>query len=111
MDTKKFKMGWLLVAFDLPVGSRQQRKAATNFRKFLLDDGYLMIQFSVYVRSCVSYARQQTHMKRIKANLPPEGTIRALFITRSQWERSFVVHGTPDDITEPEPMPEQMQFW
>jgi CRISPR-associated protein Cas2 len=36
-------MGWLIVAFDLPVGTRRQRKEATDFRKFLLDDGCQMI--------------------------------------------------------------------
>ena len=43
MDTKKFKMGWMMVAFDLPVYSKDQRKMATNFRILLLDDGYQMI--------------------------------------------------------------------
>ena len=42
MDTKKFKMGWMLVTFDLPVTSKSQRREATGFRNFLLDDGYLI---------------------------------------------------------------------
>ena len=50
-------MGWMIVAFDLPVVEKEQRKAATRFRKFLLDDGYQMLQFSVYARSLVSHAR------------------------------------------------------
>ncbi len=104
-------MGWLLVAFDLPVGSKSQRRAATNFRKFLIDDGYLMIQYSVYVRSCVSYARQQTHLARVKDHVPDEGTIRAIFITRSQWERSYIVHGSSEGSMPPEEIPEQMVFW
>ncbi len=35
MDIEKFKMGWLIVAFDLPVGSKKQRKAAYDFREWL----------------------------------------------------------------------------
>ena len=73
MDTEKYKMGWLIVAFDLPVGTRKQRKAATGFRNYLLDDGYQMMQFSVYARACVTFARQETHIDRLKKNLPPEG--------------------------------------
>lgn len=111
MDTKKFKMGWMLVTFDLPVGSKVQRRNATVFRHFLLDDGYLMIQFSVYARSCVSFARQQTHLRRLKEHLPKEGSVRAIFITRSQWERSFVINGKTDDAGKPEAIPDQMQFW
>jgi CRISPR-associated protein Cas2 len=111
MDTAKFKMGWLMVTFDLPVGSKSQRKAAAGFRGYLLDDGYQMIQFSVYARACVSFARQNTHIRRLKKNLPPEGSVRAIFITRSQWERSFVIHGSPAIKEDAECLPEQIQLW
>ena len=111
MDTEKFKMGWLVVAFDLPVMTKEQRKHATDFRNFLLDDGYQMIQFSVYARACVSFARQETHLSRVKQNLPEEGSVRAIFVTRAQWERSFVIQGSPASPTEAEEMPEQIQLW
>ena len=111
MDPGKFKMGWLLVAFDLPVKSREQRKRAIGFRQFLLDDGFLMVQFSVYARSCVSFARQETHLDRVKKSLPPEGSVRAWFVTRAQWERSYVIHGSPAVEVPAEDMPEQIQLW
>lgn len=112
MDTEKFKMGWLVVAFDLPVGSKPERKAAHDFREWLKDDGYSMLQWSVYVRPCVTFARQETHLERLKAHLPPEGSVRAIFVTRSQWERSFVMHGPPRPEGEkPEDLPEQIQLW
>ena len=111
MDTEKFKMGWLIVCFDLPVLTKEQRKRATGFRQFLLDDGYQMIQFSVYARSCVSFARQETHLQRVKANLPEEGNVRAIFVTRAQWERSHVVQGSPASEKEPEELPQQIQLW
>src|ERR1700679_4213717 len=111
MDTEKFKMGWLVVAFDLPVVEKEQRKAATDFREFLLDDGYSMMQFSVYVRACVSFARQETHLERLKRSLPPEGTVRAIYVTRAQWERSFVIHGRPAKEVAAGPLPEQIQLW
>ncbi len=104
-------MGWLIVAFDLPVLTREQRKAAADFRKFLIDDGYQMIQYSVYARACVSFARQETHLSRVKQNLPEEGSVRAVFVTRSQWERSFVIQGSPASETEAEDLPEQVQLW
>lgn len=100
-----------MVAFDLPVQTKEQRKLATDFRNFLLDDGYQMMQFSVYVRACVSFARQETHIDRLKKNLPPEGKVRAIFVTRSQWERSFVIYGSPAKPGDPEELPEQIQLW
>jgi CRISPR-associated protein Cas2 len=111
MDTEKFKMGWLIVAFDLPVLSKKQRKAATDFRDFLIDDGFTMMQFSVYIRACVTFARQETHIERVKRHLPPEGSVRAIFVTRAQWERSFVLHGSPSKEGSAEKMPEQLQLW
>lgn len=111
MDTEKFKMGWLIVAFDLPVGTKAQRKAAHDFREWLKDDGYTMLQWSVYARACVTFARQETHIERVKRNLPPEGSVRAIFVTRAQWERSFVIHGSPAEEVLPEGLPEQIQLW
>lgn len=111
MDVEKFKVGWLVVAFDLPVGSPEERKAATSFRNFLIDDGYQMIQFSVYARACVSFARQETHLERVKLHLPPEGSVRAFFVTRAQWEKAFIIYGKPAKPVEAEKLPEQIQFW
>ena len=111
MDTEKYKMGWLIVAFDLPVGTKKQRKAATDFRNYLLDDGYQMMQFSVYARACVTFARQETHIDRLKKHLPPEGSVRAVFVTRAQWERSYVIQGSPATEADAEEMPEQIQLW
>ena len=111
MDTEKFKMGWLVIAFDLPVGTPKQRKAAADFRKFLLHDGYQMAPFSVYARACVSFARQETHLERLKKNLPPEGSVRAIFVTRAQWKRSFVIQGSPASEQGAEDLPEQIQLW
>ena len=111
MDTEKFKMGWLMVCFDLPVLTKQERKRATKFRKFLLDDGYNMIQCSVYARPCVTFARQQTHLRRLELNVPPEGSVRAIFVTRAQWERAYSIMGRPAEIKPPETMPTQLQFW
>ena len=48
----KYRMAWVLVFFDLPVGTPEERRDAANFRKDLLKDGYMMVQFSVYARPC-----------------------------------------------------------
>ena len=112
MDTEGFKMGWLLVTFDLPVTTKDARKASHDFREWLKGDGFAMVQWSVYARSCVTFARQQTHMDRLRAHLPPEGNVRAIFVTRSQWERSFVMHGPANPNGErPEGLPRQILLW
>jgi len=100
-----------MVAFDLPTLTKQNRKAASKFRKFLLNDGYQMMQFSVYVRSCVTASRQKTHLRRVKAHMPPEGSVRAIYVTRAQWQRSFIIHGNPAIERPPEKIPEQTLLW
>lgn len=104
-------MGWLIVAFDLPVTEKEARKAYTNFRKFLLNDGFQMIQFSVYARPMVTHARMQTHIRRVEQEIPPEGSIRAWYVTQAQWQRSLVIHGKPAQKVDPEGIPEQIQLW
>lgn len=100
-----------MVAFDLPVKTKSERKRATAFRNYLLDDGFQMMQFSVYVRPCVTFARQQTHIKRVRQMVPPEGSVRAIYITKAQWERAFVIHGKPAKEVSPEELPSQIELW
>ena len=111
MENLKYKMGWLVVIFDLPVTTKEARHEYTLFHKFLLEDGYIMIQFSVYARACVSFARQETHFRRLKQHCPPEGSVRCFLLTNIQWEKTLVMYGSPMDEKEAESLPEQLQFW
>jgi CRISPR-associated endonuclease Cas2 len=70
-----------------------------------------MMQFSVYARAGVTFARQETHIDRLKKYLPPEGSVRAIFVTRAQWERSYIIQGAPATEAEAEEIPEQIQLW
>ena len=105
----KYRMAWVLVFFDLPVGSPEERKAATNFRKDLLKDGYMMVQFSVYARPCGSADRVDTQVRRLKPMIPAKGEVRGLIISDAQWGRMIVVRS--QQRAESEPMPEQMMFF
>ena len=50
-----YRLMWIMVMFDLPVVDPHDRKAATGFRNALLDMGFEMAQFSVYMRFCSGY--------------------------------------------------------
>lgn len=110
MDTQKFKMGWLIVAFDLPVGTAGQRKAATDFRKFLLESGYHMIQRSLYARPKIAPKSHQKHFERLKIKLPPKGSLRAIFRTETQWAGSLVISPNPRKKAELKPKDEQLKL-
>ncbi len=85
----------MMVFFDLPVVSKSDRRAYTVFRRFLLNDGYDMIQFSVYGRILNGNDAENKHMKRLLANLPPEGSVRVLTVTEKQYASMKLLVGLP----------------
>jgi len=102
-------MAWVLVFFDLPVGTKEERKAATDFRHDFIEDGYFMVQYSVYARPCGSADRVETHVRRLRAKIPAKGEVRGLMISDAQWGRMIVVRSKRE--TSPEEMPEQLLFF
>lgn len=81
-----YRLMWMLVTFDLPVETKKQRKAATKFRNFLLDQGFEMSQFSNYMRFCNGQEQYDTYARRIEANLPERGHIFLFQFTDRQYE-------------------------
>lgn len=79
---------WILVMFDLPVGSREEMRKATKFREFLLDQGFEKCQFSVYARFCNGKERYRTYLRRIEEAVPPRGDVQILHFTDKQYEQT-----------------------
>jgi CRISPR-associated protein Cas2 len=77
---------WILVMFDLPVDTKANRHAATKFRQFLLDQGFEMNQFSVYLRFCKGKEQVETYVRRIGKHLPKYGKVNILTFTDKQYE-------------------------
>ncbi len=85
----------MLVFFDLPMITRSERRAYATFRRFLLNDGYDMIQLSVYGRILNGHDAVKKHMQRLLANLPPEGSVRVLTVTEKQFASMKLLVGLP----------------
>lgn len=83
----------LLVMFDLPTTTEKERKIYTNFRKFLLKDGYFMLQYSVYSRICKNSDDIKKHEAKLRANIPSKGNIRLIQITEKQFEKMIILCG------------------
>lgn len=107
-------MGWVIAMFDLPVLTDAEKRMAIRFRKDLLDHGYLMLQFSVYARPCVTYEQMDKHIAQVKGFTPAAGNVRLMFITDEQWGKSVTVIGPNYQqgkrAIDPE-MPKQVEFW
>jgi CRISPR-associated protein Cas2 len=100
---------WVLTAFDLPTETKAQKTAYRRFREFLLNDGFVMLQFSVYARPCPTPESADTHAERIADKMPDEGQVRILLLTAMQYARMKVFFGQKD--VEPEKMPDQLSFF
>lgn len=85
----------LFVFFDLPVVGKAQRKIATRFRKALLNEGFTMLQFSVYCRCCRGQDIVDREIRRLKQILPPEGNVRILQVTDKQYGGMLLLIGKP----------------
>lgn len=81
----EYRVMWVLVFFDLPTDTKKERKAASDFRKKLIMDGFVMFQYSMYMRHCASVENANVHIKRVKAFLPPLGYVGILCITDKQF--------------------------
>ena len=82
-----------MVLFDLPVTSRRLRGEASRFRGYLLDEGFEMAQFSVYMRFCSGKEQCQHYTRRIRRNLPSSGKVYILTFTDKQYEKMQCFRG------------------
>ena len=79
--------------FDLPVTTKKDRKEAADFRKFLINDGYIMIQYSVYSRTVRNHDDAKKHCRIIESHVPNKGSVRALVVTEKQYTSMILLTG------------------
>lgn len=84
---------WIMVYFDLPTETKQDRKLYARFRKDLLKSGFNMFQYSIYIRHCLSKEYAETYRNGIKRILPPKGHVVISTITDRQFGMLEVFHG------------------
>lgn len=75
----------LILFFDLPVDTAIQRKEYRLFRRFLIKDGYLMLQESVYAKLVVNDGAAGASIMRLRKHRPPEGLVQVLKVTEKQF--------------------------
>jgi CRISPR-associated protein Cas2 len=88
-----YRLMWMMVLFDLPVGTKKERKAATKFRQFLLDQGFEMSQYSVYMRFCAGKEQGESYAKRVEKAVPSTGKVHIVFLTDKQYENIVTFDG------------------
>ena len=84
----------LMIFFDLPVKTKQQRSTATSFRNALIKDGFYMVQFSVYARVCNGIEAAQKFENRVIKIAPANGSVRLMTVTEKQYAEIKIVTGS-----------------
>ena len=84
----------LNVFFDLPMLSDKNKRDYAQFRKFLLKNGFIMMQKSVYTRLVVNNVTSGLIRQKVKDNLPSEGLVEMLEVTENQFARIEYLSGS-----------------
>ena len=90
-----YRLMWVMTLFDLPVVTKPERKRATAFRNFLLDQGFEMVQFSVYARFAPGRERAEAITRKIGGAVPQDGKVDILYFTDKQYEQIVSFRGKP----------------
>ena len=83
----------VLVLFDLPVITEENKRAYRKFRKFLLKNGFLMLQESVYCKLALNSTAVRTIVDNVHKNKPEEGLIQLLSVTEKQYAKMDIIIG------------------
>lgn len=108
-DLSPYRALWLVAMFDLPVETKTDRRRYVRFRTRLLEEGFFMLQLSVYARFCPSEEASKAVRRRVRGAVPPGGQVRLVHITDRQFAMMEVFErGKP---TKPEPEPAQLTLF
>lgn len=83
----------VIVFFDLPTQTNEERRVYRNFRKLLINKGFIMLQESVYCRMALNHTAAQQVIDNLKHEKPKNGLVMVLLITEKQFERMEVITG------------------
>lgn len=88
-----YKIMRLLLFFDLPMNTKDERRVYAKFRKYLINNGFAMVQFSVYVKIFPNRISLFQYINGLKSNLPKKGSIRIMAVTNKQYEQMMILVG------------------
>lgn len=80
-----FRYMRVIVMFDLPTVSYEDRKEYVKFRKFLVNEGFIMMQESIYTKLALNGSVATLVRKKVRKNVPKDGLVQMLTITEKQF--------------------------
>ncbi len=76
----------IILFFDLPMLSDAEVRRYTRFRKYLIRNGYIMMQYSIYSKIFPNRDTVRWHMNDLKRNIPPDGSVMLMTVTEKQYQ-------------------------
>jgi CRISPR-associated protein Cas2 len=83
----------LIVFFDLPVSTARERRIYSRFRRYLVNNGFLMMQYSVYSKLAINERVATGIINRLRLNAPEEGVVQVLQVTEKQFSSIELIAG------------------
>lgn len=85
------KLMKLIVMFDLPTGTKEERRSYSLFRKYLIEEGFMMMQYSVYAKTCGGVPAAEALEARINCHLPKVGSVTSFLMTEKEFARRRIL--------------------
>ena len=86
----------VIVFFDLPVETNEDKRNYRKFRKFLIKSGFLMLQESVYAKLALNYTQVEQIISEVKKEKPSKGSVQILSVTEKQFSKMELLSGKVD---------------
>lgn len=83
----------MILMFDMPTDTTDERKAYRKFRKFLISEGFIMHQYSIYSKLLLNNSANKAMLDRLQENNPKKGSITLLTVTEKQFSRMIYLNG------------------
>ena len=83
----------VIVFFDLPVITGEEKRAYLQFRKFLLKNGFMMVQESVYCKLALNGSAVSAIVENVRKNSPNKGLVQLLTVTEKQYSKMDLIIG------------------
>lgn len=86
----------MLLMFDMPMVTATDKKSYRKFRKFLINEGFIMHQYSVYSKIVLNNTNKSAMLNRLRVNKPDKGLVTLLNVTEKQFSKMEYLRGERD---------------
>lgn len=93
----KYKVMRMICMFDLPVETSEEQRIYRTFRKNLIKEGFIMMQYSVYIRTCPNRGYFTRLENRMQKFMPEKGNVRIIVITEKQYDDMKIFVGSKSE--------------